>query len=192
MYRKYKYMCILLLALSSTASAESVQYEKNKNVYGDKWSVEVGGFTGNQALPENFNEVNVGYKLGVNYNFNENFYGEVTGRMFDRDHYTFEPLVGAKMNLTKHIQPYIEVEGVFYLNRQNTQRAFNYDFGVKALIYKGSYAYIESTNFFEYNEANYEVGFGVPVTNRLVFELSYNMNIKGHRNGLSANLEYLV
>jgi hypothetical protein len=173
--------------IAGTLAFSAFASENNKD-----WDFKVSAFTTNKNIPDEPKNLNIGYKLTAGYNFNNNFYGKVTGIMYDRDHYAFNPQAGIKFDLMKHISPYADVGGMFYLNRGMENRYVNYDFGVKFDIYKGIYISGEVDQFFEKKYAAYNVEFGFPLSKNVVFSASYNQRLKGHYNGVSAGIAYLV
>jgi hypothetical protein len=180
---------IALTTMIATSSFAAVEQKKTND---HKWSVKFTGYTTNDNMPDQWNDLHIGYKLGVTYNINKNFYVQGTGIMVDRNHYMLEALTGFQFDLTKHFKPYAEISGDFYSYRGKDNRALNYDVGLNFNIYHGLYVGAETGNFFESKYGYYKFKAGVPVAKDLVLSASYDLKYQGHYNGISASIEYLI
>lgn len=178
-------IALTTMIVSSAAAATQVQKEH-------KWSVKFTGYTTNANMPDEWNDLEIGYKLALRYQIDKNFYVQGQGVMESRDHYRFEPKIGFMFTLVPHLKPYIESSAIFYSYHGSDNRAFNYDAGVQFDIYKGFYVAAETGNFFESDYGYYKFKAGLPIAKDVVLSGSYDLRYKGHYNGVSVSVDYLI
>lgn len=154
------------------------------------WRVQTEALTLNPEIPSTLSNLDLGYKLDIQYNVNANLYASVNTIRYPHDRWS----VGTTIGLTDaagYVHPYAEVNyNRVPTNNNRRLPLVGYDLGVTVHIFKHIIPCVEFDNFFQKQKESVQVGLNVQLRHRFSVGGTFAWQPANGSNGVNVKISY--
>jgi len=185
---------LILIAVSSaallaaTCSMATDQDLKNNNF--NHWGVSVDAVTLNDNIPSQLNEFDMGYKLGLHYNYNKYLYSSVSVLVGKHESSELSSSVGVQ-GYVGRFMPYADLN-INNINKfgDSLSGALGYDFGSSYVVNKFIIPFVELDDVTSKDRQAVCVGMHSSIMKNVSMKIQYSRQIQNNNNSLDMGVSY--
>ena len=186
-----KLITIAAISVASlSATCAMATSKSSNNGYFNHWGISVDAITLNDNIPSQLNDFDMGYKLGLHYNYNKYLYSSVSVLVGKHESSELSSSVGVQ-GYVGRFMPYADLN-INNINKfgDSLSGALGYDFGSSYVVNKFIIPFVELDDVTSKNKQAVCVGMHSSIMKNVSMKIQYSRYIQNNNDSLDIGMSY--